>query len=227
MLASFVNYFTLCCPFTLSDTDVDGLNPCACLNEMRGAVTNRNIWQVGDENWLKHLNQNKHDWNFNWLQRGSLNLFINWSKVKLYHLNYLTCLCSGCVLSGLLKKMPGDVRLFLFYNTMDEVMGGRPLANVADHGINMGFEDESCEEWDLSVCVIYYNKCDISIIIKKRNHQFPLACPFFGLQDCISWLSYVLNTQMVWGTCFQALACQIRGSHKATPSWENIVIRVK
>lgn len=83
MLVSFVNYFTLCCPFTLSDTDVDGLNPCACLNEMRGAVTNRNIWQVGDENWLKHLNQNKQNWNSNWLQRGSLNLFINWSKVKL------------------------------------------------------------------------------------------------------------------------------------------------
>lgn len=28
---------------------------------------------------------------------------------------------------------------------MDEIKGGRPLANIADNGVDVGFEEESCD----------------------------------------------------------------------------------
>lgn len=43
------------------------------------------------------------------------------------------------------NKSGSDPTNFPFYESMDEVMGGRPLANVADHGVDVGFEDESCD----------------------------------------------------------------------------------
>ncbi len=43
------------------------------------------------------------------------------------------------------SKSGFDPSDFLFYKEMDQKMGGRPPANVADHGVDVGFEDESCD----------------------------------------------------------------------------------
>ncbi|XP_057705514.1 uncharacterized protein LOC130923669 [Corythoichthys intestinalis] len=38
-----------------------------------------------------------------------------------------------------------DPTNFPYFETMDEVMGGRPLANIDVHGVDVGFEEELCD----------------------------------------------------------------------------------
>ena len=43
------------------------------------------------------------------------------------------------------SKSGYDPNNFPFFEPMDEIMGGRPLANIAGNGVDVGFEEESCD----------------------------------------------------------------------------------